>query len=145
MILVSACLLGKPVRYDGKSKESVAARQRLNGVPHVLICPECLGGLPIPREPSEIVGGDGADVLDGRARVLSRTGQDVTEAFLLGAQKVLELCHHHGATEVWLKSRSPSCGVGTIHDGSFAGGLRPGDGVTAALLKRNCITVVEMD
>ena len=145
MILVSACLAGKPVRYDGRSKESTAVLARLQSEPHILFFPEALGGLSIPREPSEIVGGDGADVLYGRARVLSRIGTDVTAAFIKGAKATLALCRKHGADEVWLKSKSPSCGVGRMYDGTFTGTLRAGDGVTAALLKRNHITVVEMD
>ena len=81
---VSACLLGKPCRYDGGSKPHATVAQNLGDA--LPICPECLGGLPIPRAPSEIQGGDGADVLAGRARVMSRDGQDVTEAFLKGAK-----------------------------------------------------------
>jgi uncharacterized protein YbbK (DUF523 family) len=108
-------------------------------------CPETFGGLKIPRVPSEIAGGDGYDVLDGRARVMSRDGRDLTLEFIKGAQAVLALCRKHGVREVLLKAKSPSCGVGSIYDGTFTGTLRQGDGVTAALLKRNGITVVEIE
>lgn len=145
MKLISACLAGVPCRYDGQSmgREGMDALVRAGQAR--LICPETLGGLHIPRSPSEIVGGDGADVLDGRARVMSRDGEDVTAQFLRGAEAALALCRAFGADEVWLKSKSPSCGVGSIYDGTFTGTLRPGDGVTAALLKRNGILVVETD
>lgn len=134
---VSACLLGKPCRYDGGSKPHATVAQSLGDA--LPVCPECLGGLPIPRAPSEIQGGDGADVLAGRARVMSRDGQDVTEAFVKGAKAALQLCRE--VQEAVLKARSPSCGVGAIYDGSFSGHCRPGDGVTAALLRANGIRV----
>lgn len=136
---VSACLLGKPCRYDGGSKPHATVAQSLGDA--LPVCPECLGGLPIPRAPSEIQGGDGADVLAGRARVMSRDGQDVTEAFLKGAKAALQLCREAGVQEAVLKARSPSCGVGAIYDGGFSGHCRPGDGVTAALLRANGIRV----
>ena len=85
---ISACLLGKPCRYDGGSKPHATVAQSLGDA--LPVCPECLGGLPIPRAPSEIQGGDGTDVLAGRARVMSRDGQDVTEAFLKGAKTALQ-------------------------------------------------------
>lgn len=135
MIVVSACMAGKPCRYDGKSKpipEVVALVQRGEAK---VVCPECLGGLPIPRPPSEIVGGEGADVLCGRARVVAQDGRDVTEAYVLGAQRTVAFCRKYGATEVWLKAKSPSCGVGRIYDGTFTRTLTPGDGVTAAALQ----------
>ena len=141
MIVVSACMAGKPCRYDGKCKpipEVVTLVQRGEAK---VACPECLGGLPIPRVPSEIVGGDGADVICGRARVLAQDGRDVTQAYVLGAQRTVAFCRKHGATEVWLKAKSPSCGVGRIYDGTFTRTLRPGDGVTAAALKAAGIPV----
>lgn len=140
-LAVSACLLGQPCRYDGGSKpdETVCARAKAQGA--LAVCPECLGGLPIPRLPSEIVGGDGEDVLNGRARVVNREGRDVTAAFLKGAEKTLALCLAAGVKFAVLKARSPSCGVGTIYDGSFSGQCRPGLGVTAALLKRHGVAI----
>lgn len=145
MKLVSACLAGEPCRYDGQAKgrAEVAALVKMGEA--LAFCPETLGGLKIPRVPSEIVGGDGEDVLDGRAKVMSRDGKNVTAEFILGAEATLELCRKTGITEALLKSKSPSCGVGRIYDGTFTGTLRPGDGVTAALLKRNHINIVEIE
>ena len=144
MILVSACLAGIPCRYDGQSKPDERIKEMVKRGEAKVFCPETLGGLKIPRVPSEIVGGDGDDVLDGQAKVLSRDGEDRTAHFIAGARATLELCRKHGVTEVWLKAKSPSCGVGRIYDGTFSGTLRPGDGVTAALLRRNGVKVVEI-
>ncbi|MBE5785424.1 MAG: DUF523 domain-containing protein [Clostridiales bacterium] len=142
---VSACLAGEHCRYDGRANSDPRAGEMYEGGA-LCICPECLGGLPTPRDPSEIVGGDGADVLDGKARVLTKTGKDVTEAFLRGAEKTLCLCRERGVTQAFLKARSPSCGCGVIYDGTFSGSCIPGDGVTAALLKRSGIRVfTELD
>ena len=144
VIGVSACLAGIPCRYDGNSQgvseiiESIARGRAF------VICPECLGGLPIPRIPAEIVGGAGTDVLDGKARVIAYTGEtrlDVTDAFVKGAYKALDILRKHGCSEVILKANSPSCGCGTIYDGTFSGVKKAGSGVTAALFKRFGITV----
>jgi uncharacterized protein YbbK (DUF523 family) len=145
MKFVSACLAGIPCRYDGQAKGRAEIVELVKSGQTCTFCPETLGGLKIPRVPSEIVGGDGGDVLDGRAKVLSEEGTDVTAEFIAGAAAVLALCRKSGDVEVLMKSKSPSCGVGRIYDGSFTGTLRPGDGVTTALLKRNHIKVVEID
>ncbi|MCO6009088.1 DUF523 domain-containing protein [Actinoallomurus purpureus] len=142
-ILVSACLLGRPVRYDGTGKRSdhrVFERWRAEGrlVP---VCPEVRGGLPVPRPPAEIHGGLGGDVLDGRARVLTRDGADVTEHFLEGARQALDEARAHGVRMAILKESSPSCGVARIYDGTFSGTGVPGEGVTTALLERHGIAV----
>ena len=105
------------------------------------VCPECMGGMTTPRLPCEIIGGDGYDVLDGNARVVNTAGEDVTGFFIRGAQAVLQACRKHGIRRVVLKAKSPSCGAGEIYDGSFTGSLKPGDGVTAALLMRSGISV----
>jgi uncharacterized protein YbbK (DUF523 family) len=141
MILVSACLAGKPCRYDGKAKpndEIVALYKRGEAV---LVCPEEMGGLPTPRVPSEIEHGSGVDVLIGNARVVAKDGRDVTKEFVLGAQKTLNTARLCGAKRAILKAKSPSCGCGTIYDGTFSGKLREGDGVAAALLKQNGVEV----
>jgi uncharacterized protein YbbK (DUF523 family) len=109
----------------------------------VAICPEVAGGLPIPRLPAEIQGGDGRDVLEGRAKVVRQDGVDITEAFIKGAHQALSLARKVGAKKAILKARSPSCGVTFIHDGSFTGALREGMGVAAALLKREGIELEE--
>lgn len=130
-ILISACLLGLCCRYDGESKpimQTVALMERYHLVP---VCPEQLGGLPTPREPSE----RRADA------VVSKCGADVTAQFTRGAQQALHLARLYGCKAAVLKERSPSCGSGAIYDGTFSGCLIPGDGVTAALLRENGIAV----
>ncbi len=144
-LAISACLLGQPVRYDGQSKIAAPAlleqlRTRCELLP---ICPELLGGLPVPRPAAELVGGEGADALAGRARLLTRAGEDVTHHFIEGAQRALALCARHEVRCVLLKARSPSCGHGEVYDGSFSGALRAGDGVTAALLRAHGILVFD--
>ena len=143
-ILVSACLIGVNCRYDGDNSCNENAVNRMKTDELIPVCPEEAGGLPTPRPPVEIVGGDGNDVLDGKAKVLTADGEDKTEAFLKGARHALQLAQSQGATCVILKSRSPSCGCGTIYDGSFSGTLTSGDGVTTALLKRHGIKVISM-
>lgn len=130
-LLISACLLGLPCRYDGASKPQpwaaeLAARHEL-----VPVCPEQLGGLPTPRAPSERQG----------ERVIMKTGADVTAQYRQGAEGALTLCRLLGCEGAVLKERSPSCGSGRIYDGTFSGTLMDGDGVTAALLKANGISV----
>lgn len=134
--LVSACLAGRPCAYDGRPRTCPAIASLVKEGRALPVCPECLGGLPVPRIPAEIAGGTGEDVFKGRARVINQEGQDVTGAFLRGAQKALKLARGKGISTAILKSRSPSCGYGSIYDGSFTGRLRPGHGVTAALLSR---------
>ncbi|MFG2692895.1 DUF523 domain-containing protein [Kitasatospora sp. NPDC051984] len=140
-ILVSACLRGVPCRFDGRDKASEALAEALDGRRAVAFCPEVAGGLETPRRPAELVGGDGHDVLDGTARVVDDGGRDVTAEFVAGAELALVAAQRAGCTEAVLMPRSPSCGRGKVYDGSFAGALVPGDGVTAALLERNGITV----
>jgi xylulokinase len=141
-ILLSACLCGQPCRYDGKTQPNSACVALAAGGAGLPFCPETAGGLPCPRVPAEIIGGTGEDVLAGSARVVTREGEDVTVAYLAGAEKALELCQKEGITRARLKTRSPSCGCGQIYDGSFSGRTTPGDGVTAALLKRAGIWVI---
>ncbi|MGK4585834.1 DUF523 domain-containing protein [Kitasatospora sp. HPMI-4] len=140
-ILLSACLSGVPCRYDGRAKESAFATEAAEGKRAVPFCPETAGGLATPRRPAEIMGGDGDDVLDGRARVVDDQGTDVTEEFVEGAHRALAVARRTGCTGAVLTARSPSCGCGEIYDGSFDGVLRPGDGVTAALLRRHGMDV----
>ncbi|MFF1374739.1 DUF523 domain-containing protein [Streptomyces sp. NPDC058308] len=140
-VLVSACLRGVPCRYDGRDKASPELEEAVAGRTVVSFCPEAAGGLPTPRRPAELVGGDGHDVLDGTARVVEDTGRDVTAQFVAGARRALTAARHGGCTEALLMPRSPSCGRGAVYDGSFGGELVAGDGVTAALLERHGITV----
>jgi uncharacterized protein YbbK (DUF523 family) len=141
MIVISSCLAGIPCRYDGKSAPDEECAAMVRRGEAVAACPEEMGGLLSPRDPCEIIGGDGTDVLDGRARILDKSGTDRTAAFVLGAQKFLEYLQMQGADMVYLKAKSPSCGAGEIYDGTFSGQLKAGDGVTAALLKRNGIKI----
>ncbi|AIV38665.1 DUF523 domain-containing protein [Streptomyces sp. CCM_MD2014] len=142
-ILVSACLLGRPVRYDGGAKpvgDAVVGRWRDEGRV-VVFCPEVSGGLPVPRPAAEIVGGDGADVLDGVARVLTEGGEDVSRHFVRGARLALEAARGAGVRVALLKESSPSCGSLRVYDGRFAGARVPGQGVTTALLRRAGVRV----
>lgn len=139
--LVSACLAGVPCRYDGRPLPDAAVVAAVRDGRAVPLCPEELGGMSTPRPPAEIVGGDGADVLDGLARVLDARGADVTAAVLLGARRVADEARRRGIGRAVLQDRSPSCGCGCIHDGSFSGRTTPGDGVLTALLKRHGLTV----
>jgi uncharacterized protein YbbK (DUF523 family) len=141
-VVVSACLAGRRCRYDGSATATRQVRGQAASGRAVLVCPEVSGGLPTPRPPAEIVGGDGADVLEGRARVVTQAGQDVTDHYLAGAHEALRTAQEAGARVAVLKARSPSCGTGLIRDGSFDGRLVAGDGVTAALFRAQGIRVV---
>jgi len=145
-ILVSACLLGRPVRYDGKASRGHALLERLQADGRVVsVCPEVSGGLAVPRPAAEIVGGDGLDVLSGRARVMTADTIDVTQAFLDGAHHALALAKSQNVVAVVLKARSPSCGSLQIYDGSHSGTLVDGLGITAALLRREGFLVYSED
>lgn len=111
MIIVSACLIGRPCRYDGRRAPNLDLMTRLAGRRWVAVCPEQLGGLPTPRVPARLEGGNGRDVLAGRARVINDEGRDVTAAFIRGAEVVLDLAVRLGAEVCCLKNRSPSCGL----------------------------------
>ena len=141
-ILVSACLAGCACRYDGSSNDDDEVARLVAEGRAVLVCPEEDGGLGTPRPPAEIVGGDGHDVLAGRARVVTREGRDVTEEYLEGARRALAAAQAAGATKAILKARSPSCGKARIYDGSFTRTLTAGDGVTTALLTQEGIEVL---
>ena len=143
-VVISACLTGIRCRYDGGASRNALVIEGLKTSTLIPVCPEEAGGLATPRPAAEIVGGDGADVLDGRTRVMTADGADVTENFVKGAHHALRIAQTNGATQVVLKARSPSCGCGDIYDGTFSGRLTAGDGVTAALLKRHGITVTSV-
>lgn len=132
-LLISACLLGEPCRYDGKSKPLPEEKLRRLRDTYTLIpvCPEQAGGLPTPRTPSERRG----------EKVITETGMDVTAAYQSGAACALELAQSEQVDAAVLKARSPSCGKGEIYDGTFTRTLFPGHGVTAQLLMENGIAV----
>lgn len=141
-ILVSRCLLGHRVRYDGGAHgpfDLLGVWQSEGRI--VPLCPEVAGGLPTPRPPAEIPGGQGGAVLDGRVAVVTVGGEDVTAAFVAGAEAALELIARHGIRLAVLKARSPSCGNLENYDGSFSGTRVAGEGVTAAALKRAGVAV----
>lgn len=141
MILISACLLGRNVKYSGGNNLCPWLKKYYNTTDFTPFCPECLATLPIPRPPVEIQNGSGEDVLVGAACVKDKTGLDVTTEFLSGAQKSLAIAQKLNVTCAILKARSPSCGCGQIYDGSFSGAKKDGNGVTAALLMQNGIKV----
>ena len=131
-ILVSACLLGVPCRYDGRGQadERIVALAKSHHL--IPVCPEQLGGLPTPRPSAERSG----------TRVLTRDDRDVTAPFTRGAEETLRLARLFSCRIAILKANSPSCGSGQIYDGCFCGRLIPGDGITAALLKQDGLTVL---
>lgn len=141
-ILVSRCLLGHPVRYDGGAHGPFTLLERWQAEGRIVpLCPEVAGGLPTPRAPAEIAGGQGAQVLDGRLPVLTLDGEDVSAAFIEGAEQALALVAKYGIRMALLKARSPSCGNRENYDGSFSGTKVAGEGVTAAALRRAGVQV----
>lgn len=132
-LLISECLLGVACRYDGRSVPLPAETLKKLMDRYVLIpvCPEQLGGLETPRNPSERRDG----------RVVMNNGADVTAQYVRGAEQALYLAEKFGCTKALLKERSPSCGSGEIYDGSFSGTLTEGRGVTAELLIGHSIAV----
>ena len=139
---MSACLLGQPLRYDGRSSGHPDLLQLWQQQGRVVpLCPEVAGGLPTPRPPAEIPGGQGGAVLDGEARVVTVQGEDVSAEFLAGARLALELVRRHGIRVAVLKSGSPSCGNRKVYDGTFSGSKIDGEGVTSALLRREGVQV----
>ena len=143
MIAVSSCLLGYCVRYDGQHQLYSPLRELHDAGVVVGICPEILGGLPTPRPSAEIVGGNGEDVLAGRAKVIESTGVDVTAQFINGANIALQALVKDKITLVVLKANSPSCGSNHIYSGHFDGELKAGMGVCAALFKQYGINVLD--
>ena len=134
-IAVSACLLGENCKYNCGNNYSEKVRDYIKGHEVIPVCPEVLGGLPIPREPAEIVNGI----------VSLKDGTYVDKEFREGASRALETVKEQSADIVILQSRSPSCGVNAIYDGSFSGRIIPGQGIFADLLRRNGIKVIDVE
>ena len=134
-IMVSACLLGYNVKYDGKNNLNNDLVDLLKDYEVITICPEVMGGLTIPRVPSEIKDG----------KVINEKSVDVTNEFILGAEKTLEIAKENDIKIAILKKNSPSCGYGTIYDGTFTHTKISGDGITAKLLKENGIIILNED
>lgn len=135
MKVVSACLAGVPCRYDCQAKERTQIREWVERGEAVAVCPEQMGGLSTPRPPAEIQNG----------RVITREGADVTVEFKAGADVALKVALEKGATEAFLKSKSPSCGVGRIYDGTFSGVTVEGNGFFAEALIKAGIRVQAVD
>jgi len=142
-ILISACLLGSPVRYNGTDLliEHPLLKQWKKEGRLISICPEVAGGMPTPRAPAEIVGEDGTSVLSGEAQVINNDKKNVSKTFVKGANKALQMAKENNCIAAILTERSPSCGSSQIYDGSFSGTRKSGMGVTTALLKQNGIRV----
>lgn len=134
-IMVSACLLGRNCKYNGGNNRNEAVLAFLEGHEVIPVCPEVAGGLSVPRSPCEIVNGV----------VMDQNGVNRNEAFRTGAERCLALAREKGAELAILQSRSPSCGVNEIYDGSFSGRKIPGSGVFAALLRENGVRVLDAE
>lgn len=141
-ILVSACLVGWKCRYNGGDKldKSLILKAKTAGWTLVPVCPEVLGGLPVPRMPATISVGDGYDVLDGKSKVIASDDSDVTRSFIAGAEETLRVAQHANVKYAILKDFSPSCGCNKIRD--VSGRERKGVGVAAALLIMAAIKVI---
>ncbi|MCR5790720.1 MAG: DUF523 domain-containing protein [Lachnospiraceae bacterium] len=133
-VAVSACLLGDDCKYNGGNNFSEKVAEFVKGQEVIPICPEVMGGLSTPREPSEIVNGI----------VKHRDGSSVDAEFRKGARLALKKVIDSGAELVILQSRSPSCGASSIYDGTFSGTLIQGQGVFAKLLTENNIKVLDV-
>ena len=131
-ILVSACLAGENCKYSGGNKECKKVLKLMDNHTVICVCPEKLGGLPIPRPPAEIKDG----------RVKTKEGKDVTEEFYEGAKKALEIAKKYNAELAVLKANSPSCGCGKIYDGDFSKSLIDGNGIFAQMLLDENIRVL---
>ena len=134
-IMVSACLLGDNVKYDGSNNKNNDLIEFLKDYEIIKVCPECLGGLSIPRSPAEIVGD----------RVINKDNIDVTNEYLIGARETLRIAKDNDIKIAILKKNSPSCGSNKIYDGTFSHTLIDGDGITAKILKNNGIIVYNED
>ena len=134
-IMVSACLLGENCKYNGGNNYSPELIRLLEGYTVIPVCPEVLGGLPTPRIPAEIVNGI----------VMNRNGESVDEAFRKGAEKALETAKQEKPDLIILQSRSPSCGVKEIYDGTFSGRKIPGQGIFAEMLKKAGFNVIDVE
>lgn len=135
IIMVSACLMGQNVKYSGGNNENAAVLSLEKEHTLIPFCPEVMGGLPIPRSPSEVQG----------ARVVQKNGNDVTAEYEKGAELSLKLAERIHPDLIILQPRSPSCGVHTRYDGTFSGKLIPGMGKAAALLTDHGYRVIDAE
>ena len=133
---VSACLIGTNCKYSGGNNLSVKVIKYLEDKEYITVCPECRGGLSVPRMPCEI------RVADGVRRVFSSDGIEYTDEYYKGAEKELEAIRSFGAAECILKENSPSCGVHRIYDGTFSSVIIPGSGIAAEMFMKAGICVL---
>lgn len=152
MILISACLCGVNCRHDGCIIENQLLKKLVALKKAIPLCPEILGGRGVPRQPSEIVGGSADDVINGMAKIIDKTGVDLTSEILTGVLQVVATAKKLEIKKAVLKTKSPACGMGKIFDGTFSGKLTDGNGIlTTALIKEgievytedNCSTLVD--
>lgn len=138
MIIVSACLMGVNCKYNGKNNLNENLKEYLKNKEYMLVCPESLSGLGIPRDPVEIING----------RVMTEKGRDCTEQFNYGIKTVMnniEKSNFNDIEYAVLQSRSPSCGVNGIYDGSFSGKLIKGRGLFANELYKKGIKLIDIE
>ena len=121
MILVSACLLGINCKYNGDNNKNEKVAEYLKDKQFIMVCPEQLGGLSTPRDPSEIIRLDGNAVIEGKTSVINNKRLDVTKKFKQGAMETLKIADLYGCKKAILKEGSPSCGSSLIYDGTFTG------------------------
>ncbi len=146
-ILISACLLGNPVRYDGTDLfiDHPLIKKWLDQGRLIAVCPEVEGGMSVPRAPAEINNGDGKTVLGGKSRVMDSEGEDVTNSFIKGALKTLKMALDNECVAAILTEHSPSCGSNKVYDGTFTKTKRDGVGVTTSMLEQNHIPVFNQE
>lgn len=138
-ILISACLYGEKCRYNGSN---VNSDLKFDEKEVLKICPELLGGLGVPRESCEIVGGNAEDVINGTAKIIGLSGKDYTNEYLQGMEKAIQLVKKHKIEIAYLKQNSPSCGYGKVYDGNFCGKIIKGNGIFAEMLKKLGIKII---
>ncbi|MBC8256732.1 MAG: DUF523 domain-containing protein [Candidatus Marinimicrobia bacterium] len=141
-VLISACLLGKNCRYNGGHSQITELNEI--DVEWIPVCPEETGGLGTPR-PSAEMQDNAENILNGKGKVVNNKGINVTSEFIRGAEKSLQSGLETGLKTAILKSKSPSCGIGKIYDGSFTNTLKTGDGIFAHLCQINEITCISSD
>ena len=146
-ILISACLLGNPVRYDGTDLflDHPLIKKWLDQDRLIAVCPEVEGGMSVPRAAAEITNGDGKSVLGGKSRVMDSEGEDVTNLFIKGALKTLKMALDNDCVAAILTEHSPSCGSNKVYDGTFTKTKRDGVGVTTSMLEQNHIPVFNQE
>lgn len=137
MYIVSACLAGVKCRYDGNDSRMDQVVEMVRRGIALPLCPEMLGGLPSPRACCEIITNE-----EGKERVITEEGEDLTDLFLSGAEKACEIAGIIGARSAILKFRSPSCGYGIIYDGTFTGARKEGKGIAASMLEKSGIRII---